>query len=767
MKYSGFVYSMTLHHYRNSTMSIKKNHLLNPLTVCVFSAIAASAHAQVVDDVDLRQEGGNAVVVVKFVTPVQYSNSVSARASDLVQVFYTVLPTRESVNLQRSERRLPGGGSIPEITVRDESAASTTPNSINRKLLVSFGLPLKFTVRPGKDVRSIEIVLVGLGESVQAVLAKKSKVLPLKPGASVTVTPTAPTTQAAAETDASAAALLVKAQSAFDGGNYNGAIESLNQLLNLPPNGSSRKAQEMIGLARLNAGDKVRAATEFELFIKLYPAGEDSDRIRQLLASLPTIGPVTASQTKAVVEATSTVNGSLSTYYYGGKSDTRSQDFLDSSLAGLPVLQSDNTLSSTDQKQMQTGFDMNWRYRDDAKDMRFVVRDSLTHDYLKGNNRERLSALYVDYRSLALGSNIRVGRQSPNGGGVMYRFDGIQAGYKFAPKWRINGVLGKPSDDLLDTRRTFYGMSIDAEALTKSLSGSVYAIEQVIDGVTDRRGVGTEVRYFKGGLSANGQFDYDPMLRKVNIAAFQSYWQYSDDIALNAMLDRRTTPFLSLGNVLFFQDPNLATPAKRISELLGTTPIETLRDEVKALTAYQNQFRVGGTKVLTPKWQVGADFSLTSVDAIKPVALLLPDGQAATGNLWGVSTQLIGTNLYSARDTHVFNVSFLGGPLYHGTLLTYNNLTSLDDKWQIEPSLKYYTQSGNTATAGITGSNSNTLWGTGLRVTYRLRSRWSLESELTYERSDIASTTMSTTSATANKQTSTRISYYLGARADF
>ena len=114
-------------------MPINKHTFLNPLIVCVFAGIAASVQAQVVDDVELRQDGGNAVIVVKFVTPVQYSNSVSARASDLVQVFYTVLPTRESVDLQRSERRLPGGGSIPEITVRDESARATTPNSASRR----------------------------------------------------------------------------------------------------------------------------------------------------------------------------------------------------------------------------------------------------------------------------------------------------------------------------------------------------------------------------------------------------------------------------------------------------------------------------------------------------------------------------------------------------------------------------------------------------------------------------------------------------------
>jgi len=713
-----------------------------------------SAHAQVIDDVELRQEGANAIVEIKFVTPILYSKSISARASDLVQAFYTVLPTRVQVNLESAERRLPGGGGIPSMIIRDESAANTSPTSASRKLVIRFASSIRFKVRAGRSNRSIELVLEGQGESVKAALLAKAKVRRVAP---VGVVP-APAVQRATDTDASAAALLATAQSAFDGGNYEAATESLNQLLNLPPNKSSRKAQELAGLARLNAGDKVRAASEFELFLKLYPAGEDSDRIRQLVASLPTIGPVVPSEAKAAVEATSTTSGSVSMFYYGGKSDTRTQEFLDSALGGLPVLQSDTNLSNTDQKQLQTSVDLNWRFRDAEKDMRFVVRDSLTHDYLKGSNKERLTALYFDYKSLTLGGNVRVGRQSPNGGGVMYRFDGIQAGYSFAPKWKVNGVYGRPTDDLLDTRRSFYGLSVDAEALTKELSGSAYLIEQVIDGETDRRGLGADLRYFKGGISASGQFDYDQILRAVNIVAVQSTWQITEATALNAMLDRRTTPLLSLGNVLFFQDPNLAVPARRIQELLGTTPIETLREQAKGLTAYQNQFRVGGTTVLTQKWQMGADFSLTSVEEIAPVAVLLPTGQAATGNLWGVSAQLIGTNLYSARDTHVFNASLLGGPTYHGTLLSYNNLTSLGEKWQIEPSLKYYTQSG-------TAGDSSDVWTTGLRGIYRVRSQVSLESELTYERAE--ATGAPTTTGPGAVTSSARMNYYLGGRFDF
>jgi tetratricopeptide (TPR) repeat protein len=815
----------------------KFNSLL-PVAACICAGFASTVSAQLIDDIELRKEDSNAIVTVKFVTPVQYSKSISARASDLVQVYYSVIPTREKIDVVTSERRIPGGGGIPSLIVRDESAINTAQASTNRKLVIRFGVATRFKVRAGRNSRSIDIVLEGLGESVKSVVIKAPEALggfvvtlqsSSEPGQGMTASvpvglqgyqvftarrvtegktvydtnlgyfnsrqdaaaallllkprfPDAvlvelpnplvpspmsanadaaagPTPQAAAKLESAAKELLSTAQSAFDGGNYEGATESLNKLLNLPPNTSSRKAQELAGLSRLNAGDPTRASSEFELFLKLYPVGEDSDRIRQLLANLPMIAGNTTEMKKSSTEPTSTTSGSVSTFYYGGKSNVRTQEFQDSVLSSLPVLQSDNTLSSVDQRQVQTNADLNWRYRDADKDMRFVVRDAYTADLLNSSkSKERLSALYFDYRSLVNGTSFRVGRQSPSGGGVMYRFDGAQVGYRFQPKWKVNAVVGKPTDDLLDTRRTFYGLSLDAEALTPELNGSVYIIEQVIDGETDRRGLGTELRYFKGGLSASAQLDYDQMLKVVNIAAFQSTWQMTEATMINAMFDRRTTPMLSLGNVLFFQDPTLLGPAQRIQDLLGTNSIDTLRERVIGLTAYQTQARIGGTTTLTPKWQVGADFSLTSVDEIKPVADLLPTGQPSTGNLWAVGAQLIGSNLYSARDTHVFNVSLLGGPNYHGTLLSYNNLSSLNEKWQLEPSVKYYTQSDNSGAFSDTGTF-------GFRGIYRVRQQVSIESEVTYEKSE--STSAPTTSSQGNTMSSGRLNYYLGARFDF
>ena len=728
-------------------------YILRPIAACIFAGFAATAHAQFIDDVELRQEGANAVLQVRFVTPVLYSKSISARASDLVQAFYTVLPTRDQISDVISERRLAAAGDIPSIAVTDESDNSTAQANSSRKLVIRFATPVRFRVRAGRDNRSIEIVLDGLGSSVRLTAAAPL----MTPAPAIVPSVPTPAPQASAEIEASASALLTTAQAAFDGGSYPAATEALNKLLDLPPNSSSRRAQELVGLARLNAGDQTRAAKEFELFLKLYPQGADSDRVRQLMPTLPAV-QATADIPRKVVEATSSTNGSVSMFYYGGKSNVRSQEFQDSVLGGLPVLQSDTTLSATDQRQLQTNVDLNWRYRDAEKDMRFVFRDNYSLDQIKDAGKQRLSALYFDYRSLLNGTSMRLGRQSPNGGGVLYRFDGIQAAYTFQPKWKVNAVFGQPSDALLDTSRKFYGMSVDAEALTKELSGSAFVIEQVIDGETDRRGVGADLRYFSGGVSASAQLDYDLIIKGFNVAALQATWQLSESTVVNALFDRRTTPILSLGNYLFFQDPALVAPARRIQDLLGVKPIETLRDSVKGLTPYQTQAHIGGTTYIAKDWQLGADLSVTSVDAIPKVVDLLPDGQASTGNLWSAGAQLIGTNLYSARDTHVFNMTFLGGPIYHGTLLSYNNLSGLSEKWQMEPSLKFYTQSSSDGA-------SNDIWTAGLRAVYHVRQQVALETELTYEHSNQQGASKLT--GPGSVTSSNRMNYYLGVRYEF
>ena len=718
---------------------------------------AMAAQAQLIEDVDVRREGADAVVQVRLVTPVQLRRSTTARANDLAQAFYDVLPTREVLSIAPAQRRLAASGGLPEITITDEAVERA---DLSRRLVFRLSEPTRVVVRAARGNRSIELVLLGRGE---AFVAPAPAVAASASAVAVPRTNDLPP----ADVEANAAHLLASAREAAAGQDFARALDLLNQLQNLPPNAASREAQRLAGELRQQVGDVVQARAEYELFLRLYPAGPDADAVRARLAELPP--PAGARDAAALApvapEPKATLVGSVSQFYYGGQSKVRSQEFQDSVLSGLPELASESTLSSIDQKQSVSSIDLNWRYRGDGQDMRFVFRDSYTADMLRSDkSRNRLSALYFDHRSTALGTNVRLGRQSATGGGVLGRFDGVAAGYGFAPKWRVNAVAGVPTDKLLDSKRHFYGGSVDAEALTERLSGSLYAIEQRIDGEIDRRALGTELRYFTPGVSAFAVLDHDLLARTLNIASLQGTWQTEAGTTVNALYDRRATPLLMLGNALFFQptrldpsDPSVVLPpATRLADLLGTSSVEALRLQVRNTTAYTVQALLGVTTPVTPQWQLGADIRLTNVGELQPVPEILPTGAPGTGNLWSMGFQAIGTNLYSARDTHVFGLTALNGPTYEGRLLSYNLSAQVAESWQLEPSLRYYTQSD-------TSGAKATRWTPGLRVTYRVFKQVSLESEFNTE---FSRTVSGKTTPRIDEKTQ-RSYYYLGGRYDF
>lgn len=809
------------------------------LAAATLALCSAASQAQLIDDVELRRQGDDALVVVRFVTPLQFQRNVAARSGDLGQVYYELLPTRDALNLITAERRLTTPAGAPLLIVTDESAGGTERS---RKLVLRFFGETPYQARAGAGNRSIELLLRGKGsllaESVAPAAAPRpaasaasagsagvtlllqqlagddagqavpvllqsytvlvrsrqvdgrplretlvtgiaseaearSLIAALKsrfpqvaidtaPANAETQTATAPLATAPqmpaalGEADeARSAALLAAARNHSEEGDHTAAIARLEEVLAMPPHGRTAEAQELIAQARWRQGDTERARAEFELYLKLYPKGEGAGRAREALLTLappptPVLAPVGADGKAA---ATTTLSGSLSSFYYGGQSKIRTQDFQDSPLGGLPELVSDASLSGTDQKQVISSVDVNWRRRDADSDLRLVLRDTYSADLLRSNrSKNKLSALYADYRLTSMGLNLRLGRQSPTGGGVIGRFDGLQLGYKFAPKWRLSGVVGQPSDHLLDAKRYFYGTSIEAdEFLVKGLGGSLYAIEQRVDGQVDRRAIGSELRLLAGPVTALGLLDYDPLLKGLNIGSLQATWQWQDNTVVNVLYDRRSTPMLMLGNSLFFQNPVLQVQARTLYELLLTQSLPLLRQQVRDTTAFSTQGMVSITRPLTPSWQLGLDLRLTNVGALPPVADILPSGQPGTGNIWSSGLQLIGTNLYSARDTHVLLLTLLRGPSYRGELLSYNNSSAVGVGWLLEPSLRLYRQRDDTGT-------DSRRWAPGLRLSKRSTAKLVLEGELSME--------FSKTDGPLRHESSNRSFYYLGLRYD-
>lgn len=830
-------------------MTLSLRRLALPLALVAPAAV----HAQLIDDVDFRRDGDDAVLQVRFVAPVQYRRALVARSGDSVQVIYDLVNRRENTNLVPSERRLAGGGAMPDVIVSDESPAR---DNINRRLTIRLSQAVPFKVRAGRGDRTIEVVLAGMGTAIPTTVRSKAGAAAPTSGFQITLqqsdspnlqldtpipaalqryqvftaarqvdgrtvhevnlgyfdtlveaeaarqlllkrfpnaalvalapppaappappvpaasapaptaadTSTSPPPAGAAEVAVQAATLLAAAKAADAAQDSTTALDKLNVLLNLPSNPSTREAQALAGDIRAKTGDVVRARAEYETFLQLYPSGPDADRVRAALARLPAAAPAPVGATKpaAGVEPTSTLAGSVGAFYYGGASKVRTQEFQDSPISGLPELASDNTLSGTDQSLLLTNVDVNWRYRDADTDMRFVFRDAYSADLRdSSDSKNRLSALYYEHRSLSAGTSVRLGRQSPTGGGVLNRYDGVQAAYTFVPKWRINVAGGVPAEKLLDSKRSFYGVWIDADALTSQLSGSLYYNKQLIDSETDRSAIGTELRFFSGGVSANGILDYDEAIRGVNIASLQGTWQLEDNSVVNVLFDRRKTPLLALGNALFFQDPTLATPATSLKELLQTSTLDALRQRVRSTTSNTIQGLIGATTPINANWQVGADIRLTDVGEIPPVADILPSGQGRNRN-HALGGQLIGTNLYSSRDTHVISASWQRGTSYSltgtgtlsysGQLISYNNSSQVTEELLLEPSLRFYRQTDN---AGV----RLTRWSPGLRLTYRVLKQVAIESELSGE--------YGKSSGPNRNETANRLFYYLGARYDF
>jgi hypothetical protein len=826
--------------------------LLRRLALPLALVAPAAAHAQLIDDVDFRRDGDDAVLQVRFVAPVQYRRALVARSGDSVQVIYDLVNRRENTSLVPSERRVAGGGAMPDFIVTDESPAR---DSINRKLAIRLSKPVAFKVRAGKGDRMIEVVMPGLATAIPATVqarsgpaaptsgyqialqqsdspnlqldtpipatlqryqvftaprqvdgrtvhevsigffetlveaeAARQQLLkrfpnatlvalapPPPPAAAAPTAPAAapatadtpalatPAPASAAEVATQAAALLAAAKAADAAQDSTTALDKLNLLLNLPSNPSTREAQALAGDIRARTGDPVRARAEYETFLQLYPTGPDADRVRSALARLPAAAPAPVATAKAesTAEPTSTLAGSVGAFYYGGASKVRTQEFQDSPISGLPELTGDNTLSGTDQSLLLSNVDVNWRYRDADTDMRFVFRDAYSADLkFSEKSKNRMSALYFEHRSLSAGTSVRLGRQSPTGGGILNRYDGVQAAYTVAPKWRINAAAGIPVEKLLDSKRSFYGVWVDADALTPQISGSLYYNKQLIDSETDRSAIGTEMRFFSDGVSANGILDYDEAIRGLNIASLQGTWQMEDNSVVNVLLDRRKTPLLALGNALFFQDPTQPL-STRLRDLLAGSTLDALRQRVRSTTSNTIQGLVGATTPFNANWQVGADIRLTDVGEIQPVADILPSGQGRNRNT-AVGGQLIGTNLYSSRDTHVISASWQRGTSYSltgtdtlrysGKLISYNNSSQLTEALLLEPSLRFYLQNDS---AGV----KLTRWSPGLRVTYRVLKQVAIESELSGE--------YGKSSGPNRNETANRLFYYLGARYDF
>jgi tetratricopeptide (TPR) repeat protein len=548
----------------------------------------------------------------------------------------------------------------------------------------------------------------------------------------------------AAQVDVNAQELLRQGQLGLSEKRFQEALDAFNKALLLPPNTSSQSAQELIGQAWEGLKQPSKALMEYQLYLKLYPGSDAASAIRDRFVALggaDTTGskpePTAAAK---IVPPSYSANGSIAQYYYGGKTKT---DSLINISAGIDQ----NTLSRTNQSALVTNVDVSGRYRSDNSDVRLVLRDTVSKNFMASSNvKSSLNSVYVDYRNLSAKVDWRVGRQSAVGGSLFGLFDGVSMTMPVASKYKFSAMLGSPANTLVSApSQRLAGVMLEGDGLFEHWGGNVSLVDQTTEGISDRRAVGLEARYFGESMSMFSQMDYDLNFRALNALTLQGSGQGPFDTTLTVLVDNRKAPSLQLSDAL------ISSGTTSLKTLLQLHSLAEVKDLAMGTAAQARQALFSVTRAISPKWQGSVDMRYSDVGALPAVG----DFQAmpATGGQVGVSLQLTGSNIYSNRDILSFNVSTLKSDTLHGTQFAINNMTGLrDGKISFEPSIRFYTQTDNTATKVFRVSP-------GLRLSYKLSERSSVTGETIYEKSK--------TDGVTNHEDSSSVYFYTGYRYDF
>jgi tetratricopeptide (TPR) repeat protein len=677
-----------------------------------------TAQAHVIDRIEINRAGDEAEIHIQFDVRIQYLREASLKNGE-IRVYIRLLEADpDSISL------------VPEA--KDSPPTDITPHfsvaypGLDSSLTIKFDNEVSYRVRPGNDGRSISIFTPAI----------KPKIEPQSEAVPAVITPE--------EVEQKAKQLFDSASGAFKLGQASVAIETLNQLLNLPPNQQSQAAQELIGEAREKNGEFGKARVEYELYLKLYPDAPDVKRVKAMLANLPAeeyakVRPQAVQ--KQTVDQKMMVYGSFSQSYYGGVFHTDT-----ATVNGSNIIF--DTLSATDQSMLISSLDLTGRKRTESTDTRIVVRDDYRSNFLSNTKNDNwLSSFYVEQSARDRSYMYRLGRQPGIAGGVLGRFDGAWLGYSLNPTWRVNGVMGTPVDfySTNTERKSFAGLNVDLTRLPEQWSGNGYFIEQRVGSVMDRKAIGTEAHYFDAKRNYMGQLEYDWMFKAVNIAMFQGNWtnQAGDNYTLLA--DHRKSPALQLTNAL------LGQTVQSIAALIQSgVPTESLVADAKALTQTSNLFMVGMTHPYSSRLRLGGDFRINNISGTEATGTV--PASPGTGNMYIYTAQAIGNNLLLENDLGVASASYINAQAYNGESLAFTQTETFRQRWRLDVSLQLYNQRDNLDVHMTRVTPS-------LKLSYRLNESMSFDGEGGVENTH--------NSSAFNDEKIRRYYVYMGYRWDF
>jgi tetratricopeptide (TPR) repeat protein len=515
--------------------------------------------------------------------------------------------------------------------------------------------------------------------------------------------------------------LVQEASTSMTDKDYRRAVALYTKILQQPDNQYSQDSLEYLGLARERNGQLAQAKMAYRTYLERYPEGEGAERVKQRLAVLLTASkqprrkhgetPTKSSDQEAPKWD---VFGGISQYYRRDENTTN--------------IDSENELTTVSQSALDNNIDVTSRLRSDDYDLQARFTGGYLHDFLDDgvNSDTTVSSMYFDANAKKHGMSMRLGRQSRSTGGVLGRFDGLLLGLPLGSKFSVSAVGGFPvessSDSFDGTDRYFYGLTVETEGFASGWDANTFVIEQQTDGVTDRRAVGGELRYFDAKRSFFSLVDYDIHYNELNIAQLLGNWTFPSKTTVNMVADYRKSPILTTTNALVGQN------VSSIDELQDSFTNSEIQDLASDRTATSKLATLGVSHPMTEKLQVSGDvtaFNLSDTPASGGV--LATDG---TGTDFVYNLQLVGSNLIKEGDITIFGLRYTDGGDRDIYSLNLNTRYPVLSDLRVNPAFRM-DYSNNTD-----GGSDQITYRPSLRLDYRLKRRLRLEAEIGGEYSD-------------------------------
>ena len=636
--------------------------ILSFLTVVCYALSTSSAHARIVDDVEINKRADGYEIRVNFRLPLRYqSHSPRDEGTDLrIQLRPADSLGLDDLELldQLRQRETPSwnrASGIPLLEIVYEGGQPDRPNISFR-----FTEKVKFKVRSSSDLRSLIVRFhfemqdtVEEGKAESPVQSLPSDLMGLPDDA-----------------DPAHAPLFANASGSMLDGDYARAIQLYTKILETAAGKSKQQSQELLGVARERNGQVAHAKAEYQKYLQRFPEGPDSGRVRQRLAGLLTAAEKPQGKLRGALSDDGKLSvwrkevyGSVAQFYFRNQTTPEGEE------------------RRVNQSELTNDVDLQARMRSENIDLRTQFSGSYSEDLRADSNHEddeaRVHTFFVEAGDERLKLRGRFGRQTRSSDGILGRFDGARLSYQLTSDITFNGILGfpvdSPRDTYIDSDRKFYGASIDLGPFWDAWDFNLFFVNQEIEGLIDRRAIGGEVRYSDATKSLFGLVDYDIFYDDLNILLFIGNWRLLTHTTINVSLDYRNNPFLMTVNAIQGQG------VEELSDLFGVFSNDELFQLADDRTAKSKAVTLGITQDFLRDFQITGEISITDFEGTPASEGI--ESQPETGGIsitefegapaWGgiaaqpgagteyfYSTQLIKSNSFLEGDVLIFGLRY-------------------------------------------------------------------------------------------------------------